>query len=123
MTPTEKAQKEASGQSHRLPHKNKEYVRGFVEALFCEFENSVGIFKSDLHDYGIEVKEVNDRDKGQLRITIPYAIIGDSRNFETSFDLKPTDSIETFRNKVEMIVEEIRSNIKRFYEREEQSND
>lgn len=95
-------------------HLNVEFIRGFVEALFCEFENSLGPFKSDLYDYGIDCKP-SDKNASEWLISIPFAILSDHRSdVFTYFYLCEQDTIDNFRNNVETSVEEIIRSIKTF---------
>lgn len=93
---------------------NIEFVYGFVEALFCEFEKSLGYFKSDLESYSINCKPHKDNSNEWI-VSIPFAIITDHRDdIMTYFYLCEQDTVESLRSKVETSVEEIIRTIKRF---------
>lgn len=92
-------------------HLNTEFIRGFIEALIYEYEEGLGPFLSDIHDYTILVKEEDDL----VKVTIPYAIISDNRaDLNVYLELSKRTSMEAFRLKVNLCIDEIRSRVVNF---------
>lgn len=89
---------------------NIEFIKGFIEALFAEYEHGIGPFMNELHDFSVDVKL--KKDEGVTDIKIYYATVETNKNHECKFFLREGDSIEVFRQRVELQIEEIIRTIK-----------
>lgn len=82
-------------------HNNTEYIKGFIEGLFEEFDIVKGPFLSKLNGYEIQVLTGPEQTKVIVRFNLP----GIEKEFSTDFNILPNMPKDHFRNLVDQLTD------------------